>query len=67
MQYLNKSFTVSMMANTRDITCACGKLIKVGYQTKWGLLCPDCHNAKIKEEKEKYLKELKSKMQDSGT
>jgi len=50
-----------MMANQFEPVCKCGKTIKVGYVSREGLICWECHNAKIQEERQKFIKRLQEK------
>lgn len=44
MKYLNRKFSISMMANQKEPVCRCGRPIKVGYATKDGFMCSSCYN-----------------------
>ena len=55
MKYLNKSFTVGMMANTRDPACEfCGQSVKVYHIYNKMYFCPACW------ERTKLLNKIKS-------
>lgn len=44
MQYLTgKPFKVSMMANSNEEKCKCGKIVVTGITTKEGLMCLECY------------------------
>lgn len=43
--YMNARFSVAMNSQLEP-KCKCGKVVKVGYQTKEGIKCSECYHKK---------------------